>query len=327
MEVRNQLQWLTLLKLQTKKNNENQFITYKKDKLYEFILFFVVVKISFKKSVRRIPKSMIQFVKSLLPKKLKKFIKKKVLKKKYVSTPTHVASLVQDDFTLNCTIAYNKYGGYCTPYDAQKESVVQEILKGNVYEPDTIQFIIEHAGKGDVIQAGAYFGDFLPGIAKNISQNANVWTFEPSEEYFRCAEITIKINNLTNVKLFPVGLGEASSSKQLQVETEDGRRLGGASRIIDSEIGKFVPIKIETLDSIIPEDRHISILQLDLEGFEIPALKGAINTIKRCKPILILEILSHNDILSNEWFTENILSLGYQITGKVHNNTIVEIKK
>ncbi|EDP97946.1 FkbM family methyltransferase [Kordia algicida OT-1] len=269
---------------------------------------------------------MIQFIKSLFPKKLKKFVKKKVLKKGYVHKPVHIASLTKDEFTLNATIAYNKYGGYCTPYSAQKESVVQEILKGNVYEPETIQYIIDNCSDGDVVQAGAYFGDFLPGIAKHISKNAQVWTFEPSKEYYRCAQITILINDLANVNLFQVGLGAEKSQVQLQIETEDGRRLGGASRIIDSKSGKFVPINIETLDSMIPENRNISILQLDLEGFEIPALKGAINTIKRCKPILILEILSHNDILSNDWFKQNILSLGYEITGKVHNNTIVKIQ-
>ncbi|WP_298422492.1 FkbM family methyltransferase [uncultured Kordia sp.] len=269
---------------------------------------------------------MIKLVKSLIPKKLKKFVRRKVLKQKYVNKPVHATSLIKDEFTLDGTIAYNKYGGYCTPFSEQKESVVQKILKGNVYEPNTIQYIIDHAGEGDIIQAGAYFGDFLPGIAKNIYKNAQVWTFEPNAEYYRCAQITILLNNLKNVNLFQVGLGEVKSQLKLQIETVDGRRLGGASRIIDSENGKFVPITIETLDNMIPDDRNISILQLDLEGFEIPALKGAINTIKRCKPILILEILSHNDILTNNWFQENIFSLGYQISGKVHNNTIVTIQ-
>ncbi len=269
---------------------------------------------------------MINAIKSLIPKSLKKFIKREILQTAHVKKPTYTTSLTQDEFILNCTIAYNKYGGYCTPFAAQQESVVQEILKGNVYEPATIQYIIDNYGTGDIIQAGAYFGDFLPGIAKNITSKAQVWTFEPSPEYYRCAEITILINNLKNVHLFQVGLGAEKAQVQLQIETEDGRHLGGASRIIDSKKGKFVPITIETLDSMIPEDRNISIIQLDLEGFEIPALKGAINIIKRCKPILILEILSHNDILANDWFKENILSLGYEIAGKVHNNTIVKIK-
>jgi len=176
---------------------------------------------------------MIKLVKSLVPKKLKKFIKRKVLKKGYVTKPIHVASLIKDEFTLDCTIAYNKYGGYCTPFSAQQESVVQEILKGNVYEPDTIQYIIDHCENGDVVQAGAFFGDFLPGIAKNISKNAQVWTFEPSSEYYRCAEMTILINGLTNVNLFQVGLGAEKSQQKLQVATADGRQLGGASRIID----------------------------------------------------------------------------------------------
>lgn len=32
---------------------------------------------------------------------------------------------------------------------------------------------------------------------------------------------------------------------------------------------------------------------------------------------------NNNDILKTEWFKSNILSLGYTLTGKVHNNFII----
>ena len=53
--------------------------------------------------------------------------------------------------------------------------------------------------------------------------------------------------------------------------------------------------------------RNVSIIQLDVEGFEQPALKGAMTTIARCRPILILETLA-----DHTWFTERILCLGYR---------------
>jgi hypothetical protein len=64
-------------------------------------------------------------------------------------------------------------------------------------------------------------------------------------------------------------------------------------------------------------ERHVSIIQLDVEGFEQPALMGAMETIKRCKPILILENCPEPD-----WLAENILSLGYRISGNLHKNTV-----
>lgn len=269
---------------------------------------------------------MVAILKSLIPKSVKRFIKNEILKTGQVSKPKYAAALKKDECILNGMIAYNKYGGYCVPVSALQESVVQTILKGDVYEPETIQYIIDHCGNGDVIHAGAFFGDFFPGISNKLAPEAQLWTFEPSAEFYKCAKMAILLNELTNVNLFQLGLGEEKTNLRLQVETKDGRTLGGASRIIDGEDGKFVDIKIDTVDAIVPKDRNVSIIQFDLEGFEIPALKGAMETIKRCKPILILEILSHNDIINNSWFTENILSLGYEIAGKVHNNTIIKLK-
>ena len=58
-------------------------------------------------------------------------------------------------------------------------------------------------------------------------------------------------------------------------------------------------------------------MQLDVEGYEQQALAGAMRTIIRCRPILILENLPER-----HWFEANILRLGYRETGKLHENFI-----
>lgn len=65
---------------------------------------------------------------------------------------------------------------------------------------------------------------------------------------------------------------------------------------------------IVTLDEIIPRERMVSNIQLDVEGFEKQALTGALMTVNRCKPIIVLEQLPEES-----WFSKNIISLGYQI--------------
>ena len=70
-----------------------------------------------------------------------------------------------------------------------------------------------------------------------------------------------------------------------------GRALGGMPRITDMQAtaGDYEDVTIVRLDDVLPEGSDVGVLQVDVEGFEEPALKGAINTIARCRPILILE--------------------------------------
>ena len=57
-------------------------------------------------------------------------------------------------------LAHNKYGSYCIPISSQHRPVAQTILSGKVHEPQTIQYILDNAGTGDIIHAGTYFGYF-----------------------------------------------------------------------------------------------------------------------------------------------------------------------
>lgn len=224
---------------------------------------------------------------------------------------------------LQCCISYNKYGGYCVPLSSIHRPATQKILSGEVWEPETLQFMSRHCGTGDLIHAGTYFGDFIPALSRACAPNAKVWAFEPNPENYRCALITTTLNNLHNVEITNAGLGSQEGSMPMLVADQTGRALGGASQLIESDSyveEQIVRVKILKIDDVIPADRNISIIQLDVEGFEQPALAGAIATIKRCKPVLILENLPNED-----WLSANILQLGYKVMGKVHANTILSI--
>lgn len=260
-------------------------------------------------------------IKKIIPKQIKRLIKRKiVINKPRVTEPKKNSIEV-----LGGVIAYNKYGGYFTPLSSLHRPAVQEILKGDVFEPETIKFIIRNGGHGDIVHAGTFFGDFLPGISSSLSDECKVWAFEPNPENFRCAQITCLINNLGNVELFNSGLGIKKSTANMLVELESGYKLGGASKILkETEKGKTIDVEINSIDDIIPKERSVSIIQLDVEGYEKEALIGGLRTINRCKPILILE--DNNKIIETNWFAENILSLGYEINHKIHANTLLTIK-
>jgi len=226
---------------------------------------------------------------------------------------------------LKCAVSYNKYGGYCVPESSRHRPAAKTILSNDVYEPKTIEFIISNCGNGDVVHAGTYFGDFLPALSKHCSTNSIVWAFEPNSENYLCANITIQLNYIQNVSLKNAGLGAKKEYSLMRTADETGRSLGGGSRIISefsNEPSGTEKVEIVTIDDTVPTDRVVSIIQLDVEGYEKEALSGALMTIKRCLPIIVLEVLPNSTLLDSDWFTDNILSLGYRIKNTIHDNTV-----
>ena len=55
-----------------------------------------------------------------------------------------------------------------------------------------------------------------------------MWAFEPNSESHRCAEVTLLLNRIDNVRLRNAGLGAAAGESLVQVANKNGRAVGGA---------------------------------------------------------------------------------------------------
>jgi FkbM family methyltransferase len=226
---------------------------------------------------------------------------------------------------LECIVSYNKYGGYCVPESSRHRPAARKILANDVYEPKTIEFVMSNCGKGDIVHAGTYFGDFLPALSKGAAPGSKIWAFEPNRENYRCARITLEINDIANVILTNAGLGARQEYLLIQTADENDCPLGGGSRIIEKQSNdkyKVEPARIVTIDNAVGSDRNVSLIQLDVEGYEKESLMGALKTIKKCLPTIILEVLPISTLCNSEWFAENILSLGYKKIDDIHRNAV-----
>jgi FkbM family methyltransferase len=217
---------------------------------------------------------------------------------------------------LKCEVAYNRYGGYCVPESTRHRPASAAILSNEVWEPLTIEFMQRECRGGDIVHAGTYFGDFLPALAQGLAPNAVLWAFEPSMENYRCAKITAEINALSNVTLAHAGLGAQRARAFVRTIDEVRGPLGGGATIAADGAET---VDIVTIDDAV-DGRAVSLIQLDVEGYEEKALAGALRTIERCRPVLILEELSGSRLLGSEWFARNILSRGYRQLARLHDN-------
>lgn len=229
---------------------------------------------------------------------------------------------------LDYTVAKNKYGKYCIPESSKHRTVAGKLLGGFVYEEETIQYILDHRGDGAVIHAGTYVGDFLPAISAN---NRKVYAFEAVKENYEATKITLDLNfgNDHQTKLYYNALGSVDD-EIIKIVTKDwtGKSIGCASTI-ESHIHKanennYEEVATITIDSVVPEGENITLIHLDIEGFEEEALKGAMQTIRKNLPILLVECW-HDHMLQTDFYKKEIYPLGYQIVEKMHENVILRI--
>ena len=224
------------------------------------------------------------------------------------------------DGVLNARIAFNEHGAYAVPRSAEFRPAARMALRGEVYEPDTIDLLCRVDSAGDVVHAGTFFGDFLPALARSRTAGARVYAFEPNPDSFRCAQITVLLNDLTDVVLTHAALSASSGVGQLAVRSADGLALGGGSHLVheppDDVLTTQVPVT--SVDAVVPRERRVVVVHLDVEGHEEEALAGAIETIRRWRPVLVLESAPRP-----EWVAQHLGGLGYADAGRLSLNTVL----
>lgn len=128
--------------------------------------------------------------------------------------------------------------------------------------------------KGVAVQAGGAMGMW----AKRMSQVFNfVYTFEPNPQSFYCLSYNCPEENVVKIN---AALGAGPGLVRMGFP-EHPSNYGGFRCLP----GGHVPTM--TIDSLgLPT---CDLIMLDLEGYELFALHGAVNTIITCKPVIVME--------------------------------------
>jgi len=144
----------------------------------------------------------------------------------------------------------------------------------------------------------------------------NVFSFEPVSTNYECLEKnTINLKNITR---FKIGLGENKKTETISIPKTLNNC--GAYSIVD-----FINFEEELIKEEIQITRldefnfNVDLIKIDTQGFELSVLKGGIKTLKRCKPVLILETevkKDYNDVLSF------LTPLGYECISSVRRDRI-----
>jgi FkbM family methyltransferase len=155
------------------------------------------------------------------------------------------------------------------------------------------------------VQAGGNVG-YFPKIYSEYFDV--VYTFEPDPVNFYCLNKNAFEKNIIK---FQTCLSNENVLLGIELPKKSSEKKGiNTGTYTISQNNKIFPsLKIDNLNLPICD-----LIHLDIEGFEGYAIQGAINTIKRCNPIICLEINGLNE--KHGWSLEKILQLMSDINYK-----------
>lgn len=161
----------------------------------------------------------------------------------------------------------------------------------------------------DIIDAGAFIGDSA--LILSSFTEKKVYSFEPSPTNYAYMLETIKLNNKDNIIPLNMALG---AEKNIQIEFNLSEQITCCSVEKNDGFNYTSTIKVDstTLDDFVDQNRlSVGLIKVDIEGEEQNFLKGAIKTITKQKPTLIISIYhSADDFFEIKPMLEN-LNLGY----------------
>ena len=150
------------------------------------------------------------------------------------------------------------------------------------------------------VDAGGFDGDTSEIFAKNCPNYRWIYFIEPSKNNLTYAKK--RLVDIDRISYFPIGL---SNQREILRFNEN---LGSASNV--SDIGS-VFIQLDRLDAIIQDE--ISFIKMDLEGFELKALEGSIEILKKYKPKLAIAVYHAASDLREIYQFIKSLNLGYKM--------------
>ena len=202
-----------------------------------------------------------------------------------------------------------KYGKMYTLHNDVE--FVNSLNNGKIYEEDLIvEYIIPrlikyYESRNDelkiILDIGGHIGSHTLLYSKLIP-NCKIYTFEPQRVLFNILTKNIESNNITNVTQLNNAVGdtcrdctmsnyihEQNCTVSYDENVNKGMNYGGLPLGLEGE-----SVKMITIDSLNLDACHY--IKIDVEGAEPLVLLGAIETIRKYKPVIFFE---HTDKFVN----------------------------
>lgn len=193
-----------------------------------------------------------------------------------------------------------------------KEGSVQRILRGpgrglrykvfpeygwsplwGRWEREAQKVMKQQVMKGYVAyDVGANYGIHTILLARMVSSSGRVFAFEPVADIASALEENLALNGFSNVTCIQKALGARSGiASFVRGRHAGGGHLASETSVMDASDTSAYDVEVISLDDFVDEGHPPpDFIKIDIEGAEAAALEGGRRTIRRFRPILLIDL-------------------------------------
>ena len=211
----------------------------------------------------------------------------------YSKTKIHKFPLSHPYFLMQNIFEERYIAGYRWAYDFFKDDLSKQIILNRISaylldkkmmktSKNPMYFEFSLSEKEVFLQAGCFDGDTVKQYEKyyDTQQRHDIYTFEADPQAFEISKQNLI--EFKNVHLIPKGLW--STESVLTFYTDD---MSGSASFLNGKNNE-IKVPVTSLDIFFADKPKPTMIQLDIEGAELEALKGAESIIRAHKPKLAI---------------------------------------
>lgn len=199
----------------------------------------------------------------------------------------------------NTEVVIDDFGGGAKFACRLGEHMGSQIYWRGAYSGSQLKVLTTLLQPGSVfVDLGANQGEFTIFAARLVGESGRVFAFEPSPEMQQRLSRNVALNGFTHICIEPVAVADKPGHLTLFSPTgvfEDGTTHDGLPSLYAQ--GRAVAdstceVAVTTLDEWQRQRgvARVDLIKMDIEGAELPALRGGLELIQRFRPVLIIEL-------------------------------------
>jgi FkbM family methyltransferase len=169
---------------------------------------------------------------------------------------------------------------------------------------------------GDVVlDIGASWGLYTARFARLVGSSGRVHAFEPHPANGPLLRRLAR--RYSSITVHELAVSEQPGTAELHVPLFKRRAVTALSTLSPTASSRSgaeerLPVRVASLDELLPPDVPISFVKCDVEGHELSVLRGGESILRRFRPALLLEVEQRHHETSIDGIFEYVEGLGYR---------------
>lgn len=143
---------------------------------------------------------------------------------------------------------------------------------------------------GVVLDVGANIGYYVLLESKLVGETGKVYAVEPVSANLKALTKNIWLNQCNNVETFRLAMGDRNGVSTIHISEKSN--LCSMKRNKQTKFSRAERIRVQTVDSFLKGKEVLSLVRMDVEGYEINVVRGMPETLRK-DVNLLMELHGH----------------------------------